>query len=112
MGLKRLFAATTPEVSLLNLKWPPRLVFQPLLICFLLGASAAQADESFWTELSLGSARVIEASRPVPLPTSYRAFEVDLQALGGALEEYDQARGAPVNLALPHFTRAGRVIAC
>ncbi len=102
MGFKRLFAETTPEGSRLNLKWLPRLEFQPLLICFLLGASAAQADESFWTELSPGSARVIEASRPVPLPTSYRAFEVELQALGGALEQYDQARGAAVNLALPH----------
>ncbi|GIR70441.1 MAG: hypothetical protein CM15mP74_16920 [Halieaceae bacterium] len=64
MGFKRLFAETTPGGSRLNLKWLPRLEFQPLLICFLLGASAAQADESFWTELSLGSARVIEASRP------------------------------------------------
>ena len=69
MGFKRLFAETTPGGSRLKLKWLPRLEFQPLLICFLLGASAAQADESFWTELSLGSARVIEASRPVPLPT-------------------------------------------
>ena len=81
MGFKRLFSATTPRGSRLNLKWPRGLVLQPLLISFLLGASAAQADESFWTELPPGSARLGGASRPVPLPTSYRAFEVDLKRL-------------------------------
>ena len=58
MGFKRLFSATTLGGSRLNLKWPRGLVLQPLLICLLLGVSAARADESFWTELSPGSARL------------------------------------------------------
>jgi len=60
------------------------------------------ADESFWTELSSSSARSAAVYRDVPLPSSYRAFTVDLVGLNAALDTMGQARSSAMAISLPH----------
>ena len=74
-----------------------------LLLAVIMGWSAVTAaDESFWTELSLSSARSAAVDRDVPLPSSYRAFTVDLVGLNAALEAMGQARSSAMTISLPH----------
>ena len=81
-----------------------------LLLSFLAGFTAsvmgwsagASADESFWTELSVSSARSSAVDRDVPLPSSYRAFTVDLVGFNAALDTMGQARSSVMTISLPH----------
>ena len=63
---------------------------------------SSSADESFWTELSNGKARSALIDRAVPLPSSYRAFQVDLVSLNQALDALNGARSASLTISLPH----------
>ena len=66
-------------------------------MAMLLGWSAGtSADESFWSELPLSSSRSAAVDRDVPLPSSYRAFTVDLE---GSSAGHDGSGGAPTSYA-------------
>ena len=101
--MKPFRTAWRPGIPFLSNKRSSLFSFFAVLMAMLLGWSAgASADESFWTELSLSSARSAAVGRDVPLPSSYRAFTVDLAGINVALDTMGQARSSTMTISLPH----------
>ena len=67
-----------------------------------LTVDVASADETFWTEISAANMRSDSGQPPLALPTSHRAFIIDLDRLRDTFEAPRRSADSDVTLSLPH----------
>ena len=68
----------------------------------VLTVDVARADETLWTEVSAANMRSGSGPPPLALPTSHRAFIVDLERLRDTFEAARRSAVPEVTLSLPH----------
>ncbi|MDA9671446.1 hypothetical protein N9T95_00840, partial [bacterium] len=74
-----------------------------LAVCAIpaLTVDVARADETLWTEVSAATMRS-ESGEPLTLPTSHRAFVVDLERLRDTFDATRRSAVSDITLSLPH----------